>query len=90
MPRYNFTLYFRLSGILTHMRRSGYKRNGNRSQGKEIARILPNGNICFAGKKLPVRVPADEDKAENLREALNTFIMLMSHRRGNTNYFQSL
>ena len=72
------------------MRRSGYKRNGNRSQGKEIARILPNGNICFAGKKLPVRVPADEDKAENLREALNTFIMLLNHRRGNTNYFQSL
>ena len=80
--------------MLTHMRRFGYKRSGNRSSqggGKEIAQILPNGNICFAGKKLPVRVPSNEDKAENLRETLNVFIMLMSHRRGrSTDYFQSL
>ena len=73
------------------MRQSGYKRNANkRSQGKQIAQLLPDGTICFAGKKLPVRIPSNEDKAEILREALNTFIMLLNHRRGNTNYFQSL
>ena len=59
--------------------------------GKPIAQILPNGNICFAGHKLPFRAPSNEDKAESLREALNTFILLMSHRRGyKSGHFQSL
>lgn len=61
------------------------------SNGKEIAQILPNGNICFAGRKLPFRVPSNDDNAEILREALNTFIMLMSHMRGkNSAHFQFL
>jgi len=61
------------------------------SNGIPIAQILPNGEICFAGRKLPFRVPSNEDNAENLREALNTFIMLMAHRRGkNSHHFQSL
>ena len=73
------------------MRQSGYKRNANkRSQGKQIAQLLPDGTICFAGKKLPVRIPSNEDKAAKFREALNTIIMSLSHRRGNSNYFQSL
>ena len=51
--------------------------------GKEIAKIWnDDGSICFAGQKLPFRVP---DGAQNLkiwRQALNTFIMLLSHIRG--------
>ena len=63
----------------------------NQSGGKQVAQILPNGNICFAGSKLPIRVPSNEDNAETLREALNTFIILMAHRRGkDSSYFQSL
>ena len=56
------------------MRQSGYKRNANkRSQGKQIAQLLPDGTICFAGKKLPVRIPSNQDKAAKLREALNMY-----------------
>ena len=53
-----------------------------RKNGQTIARIMPEGTICFAGRKLPVGLPSNEDEAYILREALNTFILLMSHRRG--------
>ena len=51
--------------------------------GKEIAQIWnDDGSICFAGRKLPFRVPDGADNLEILREALNTFIVLLSHIRG--------
>ena len=81
-------------GILTNLRLSrtrGKRSTEDEGNGKQIAQILPNGNICFAGRKLPFRAPSNEDNAESLREALNTFIKLMSHRRGrHSGHFQSL
>ena len=51
--------------------------------GKEIAQIWnDDGSICFAGRKLPFRVTDGADNLEILREALNTFIVLLSHIRG--------
>ena len=57
----------------------------------EIAKILPNGEICFAGQKLIFKAPKDEDKLEKLKEALNTFIMMMSHLHGtNSGHYNTL
>ena len=59
--------------------------------GIEIAQILNDGTICFAGRKLPIRAPSNAADAEMVREALNTFILLMSHMRGkNAAHFQFL
>ena len=81
-------------GILTNLRLSrtrGKRSTEDEGNGKQIAQILPNGNICFAGRKLPFRVPSNEDNAESLGEALNGFILWMSHRRGNhSGHLQSL
>ena len=76
---------------MTNGRLSRGKRTTDQRNGKEIAQILPNGDICFAGLKLPIRAPSNEDHAETLREALNTFILLLSHRRGKeSGHFQPL
>ena len=51
--------------------------------GKEVAKIWDDDrSICFAGRKLPFRVPDGDRNMEILREALNTFIVLLSHIRG--------
>ena len=61
-----------------------YKRNANkRSQGKQIAQLLPDGTICFAGKKLPVRIPSNQDKAAKLREALNRYVFHYKRKEDN-------
>ena len=72
-------------------RTRGKRSTEDEGNGKQIAQILPNGNICFAGRKLPFHAPTNEDNAESLREALNGFILWMSHRRGHhSGHFQSL
>ena len=48
----------------------------------DIAQILPNHEVCFAGHKLIFKAPEEEVKAENFREALNTFILMLSHLHG--------
>ena len=76
--------------ILTHNHLFRGKRAiEGESNGKQIAQILPDGSICFAGHKILKKNEVNDD--ETLREALNTFILLLSHRRGKSSgYFQPL
>ena len=76
--------FFRLHGIMTNLFRNTAPR-GKRTveSGKEVAKIWDDDrSICFAGRKLPFRVPDGDRNMEILREALNTFIVLLSHIRG--------
>ena len=56
--------------------------HGHREKREEISAILPNRSVCFAGRKLPYKIPLDGQKAEQFREALDIFIMLINHNRG--------
>ena len=61
------------------------------SEAKRIVEIMPNQDICFAGKKLKHPMPSDPEKAEIIREALNTFILMLSHTHGQTsNHFETI
>ena len=65
------------------------KRSPAESTPIEIAKIMPNNDVCFAGRKLKIRM--NEENEEQLRAALNTIIMLMSHRHGESgNHFQTI
>ena len=77
-----FNSSFRLHGILTNLYRKPRGKRSSLDDGKEIAKILPDGEICFAGRKLPFHAPSDERNLEIFSEALNTFIVLISHIRG--------
>ena len=60
-------------------------------QGMQIAKILPNREICFAGHNLMFKIPENPTRAEELREAINTFILMLSHLRGKpSGYFQTI
>ena len=75
-------------GISRGKRSTGSTAGRTGSTGIQIAQILPNGDICFAGRKLAFRAPSN---TESLRDGLNTFIMMMAHRRGKqSGYFQPL
>ena len=49
---------------------------------EEIAKILPNGRVCFAGQTLRYRVPRDPQKARNFIGIINSFILFLSHVHG--------
>ena len=70
--------HFRLSGILGHLQ----TRSKRSIESTDIATILPNNELCFAGHKLIFKMPENMEKAEKFKEALNTFIMMMSHLHG--------
>ena len=73
------------------MRQSGTKEMLIKEvKGNKLPNSCQTEPFALPEKKLPVRIPSNQDKAAKLREALNTFIMSLSHRRGNSNYFQSL
>ena len=81
---FSHLVIFRLHGIMTNLFRNTAPR-GKRTveSGKEVAKIWDDDrSICFAGRKLPFRVPDGDRNMEILREALNTFIVLLSHIRG--------
>eukprot|EP00093_Oithona_nana_P009264 09264.XXX_20554_19041_1 [CDS] Oithona nana genome sequencing. len=72
-----------LHGIMTNLFRSSRGKRSNVQSGKEIAKIWNDDrSICFAGRKLPFQVPDGAHNMEVLREAINTFIVLLSHIRG--------
>eukprot|EP00093_Oithona_nana_P005755 05755.XXX_275369_276493_1 [CDS] Oithona nana genome sequencing. len=48
----------------------------------EIAKILPNGRVCFAGQTLRYRVPRDPQQARNFIGIINSFILFLSHVHG--------
>ena len=56
--------------------------HGLRKRRYAIARVLPNRSVCFAGRKLPHKMPLDIQGAGRFREILNTFIMLLRHNHG--------
>ena len=78
----NAFLLFRLSGILGHLGHLQTRSKRSLESPIDIAKILPNHELCFAGHKLIFKVPDGEAKAEKFREALNTFILMMSHLHG--------
>ena len=47
-----------------------------------IVEVMPNRTICFAGRKLKYPMPSETVRAEKFREVINTFIMMLSHLRG--------
>ena len=75
-------LLFRLSGILGHLGHLPTRLKRSSESPMDIAQILPNHEVCFAGHKLIFKAPEEEVKAENFREALNTFILMLSHLHG--------
>ena len=75
-------LLFRLSGILGHLGHLQTRSKRSSESPMDIAQILPNHEVCFAGHKLIFKAPEGEAKAENFREALNTFILMLSHLHG--------
>ena len=78
---------FRLSGILVNLQ----TRSKRSTDPEDIATILPNNEICFAGHKLIFKVPSDLKEAEKVREALNTFILMMSHLHGgHSGYYKTI
>ena len=79
---FNDFLLFRLSGILGHLGHLQTRSKRSSESPMDIAKILPNHELCFAGHKLIFKVPDGEAKAEKFREALNTFILMMSHLHG--------
>ena len=80
---------FRLSGILGHLGQTSRMKRSSDAQ--DIAMILPNNEVCLAGHKLIFRVPTELEEAEKFREALNTFIMMMSHLHGgNSGYYNTI
>ena len=68
---------------MTNLFRSSRGKRSNFQTEKEVAKIWNDDrSICFAGRKLPFRVPDGAHNMEVLREAINTFIVLLSHIRG--------
>lgn len=60
-------------------------------ESKDIAMILPNNELCFAGHKLIYKLPTELEEAEKFREALNTFILMMSHLHGgHSGYYNTI
>ena len=87
---------FRLIGILGNLDtpqqfRKKRSTTNHSQQGIQIAKILPNREICFAGHNLMFKIPENPTRAEELREAINTFILMLSHLRGKpSGYFQTI
>ena len=48
----------------------------------EIAKVLPNGRVCFAGQTLRFRIPRDPQKARSFIEIINSYILFLSHVHG--------
>ena len=57
-------LLFRLSGILGHLGHLQTRSKRSSESPMDIAKILPNHELCFAGHKLIFKVPKAEAKAE--------------------------
>ena len=70
-----FVLSSRLSGIL-HQIQNRFKRS---YKSEDIVTILPNNDVCFVGHKLKFKLPSDQQRAQEFREALNIFITMLSH-----------
>ena len=84
--------FCRLIGILENIEQhpSRNKRSTNHRP-IQIAKILPNREICFAGHNLLFKIPENPTEAEIFREAINTFILMLSHLRGKpSGYFQTI
>ena len=83
-------LIFRLIGILENIEKHP-SRNKRSFRPIQIAKILPNREICFAGHNLLFNIPENPTEAEEIREAINTFILMLSHLRGKpSGYFQTI
>ena len=66
---FNDFLLFRLSGILEHLGHLQTRSKRSSESPMDIAKILPNHELCFAGHKLIFKVPDGEAKAEKFRDA---------------------
>lgn len=48
---------------------------------QEIAQILPNNQICFAGVRLDYKLPRERGNAQNFVDIINAFSQYMSHNQ---------